>query len=74
MGEQWPGQYNQRVREREEEKWGGVDSRCKRDQMEENYKTGTGEMDAVLLITEAINATVYNLEILFTFIRDFMVV
>lgn len=36
--------------------------------MEENYKTGTGEMDAVLLIT------VYNLEILFTFIRDFMVV
>lgn len=51
-----------------------MDSRCKRDQMEENYKTGTGEMDAVLLITEAINATVYNLEILFTFIRDFMVV
>lgn len=42
--------------------------------MEENYKTGTGEMDAVLLITETINASVYNLEILFTFIRDFMVV
>lgn len=29
--------------------------------MEENYKTGTGEMDAVLLITEAINATVATL-------------